>query len=117
MVIEEPESTIHPGALGAVLDLLKHATTRMQVIVTTHSPDVLDAPWIEHKHLRMVTWEEGATHIGAVADSSRKALQQHLMGAGELLRSNALEAAPLFTEGEYRQQRLFEDGLVNSAGR
>jgi predicted ATPase len=117
MVIEEPGSTIHPGALGAVLDLLKHATTRMQVIVTTHSPDVLDAPWIEHKHLRMVTWEEGATHIGAVADSSRKALQQHLMGAGELLRSNALEAAPLFTEGEYRQQRLFEDGLENSAGR
>ena len=43
LVIEEPEATIHPGALGAVLDLLRHAGRSMQVVVTTHSPDILDA--------------------------------------------------------------------------
>ena len=35
LVIEEPEATMHPGALGAVLDLLRHAGRFTQVIVTT----------------------------------------------------------------------------------
>jgi len=110
LVIEEPESTIHPGALGAVLDLLRHASHRMQVIVTTHSPELLDAKWIEERHLRIVTWEPGASHVGPLADSSRQAMRNHLMGAGELLRSEALHAAPLFLNTQdLGQGRLFED--------
>lgn len=93
LIIEEPEATMHPGALGAVLDLLRHAGRFMQVVVTTHSPDVLDASWIEDRHLRMVSWEDGASHVAPVAEASRAALRQRLMGAGELLRSNALAGA------------------------
>ena len=93
LIIEEPEATMHPGALGAVLDLLRHAGRFMQVVVTTHSPDVLDASWIEDRHLRMVGWEDGASHVAPVAEASRAALRQRLMGAGELLRSNALAGA------------------------
>ena len=93
LVIEEPEATLHPGALGAVHDLLRHAGRFMQVVVTTHSPDVLDASWIEDRHLRLVGWEDGASHVAPVADSSRAALRERLMGAGELLRSNALAGA------------------------
>jgi len=111
MVIEEPEATIHPGALGAVLDLLRHASRNMQVLITTHSPEVLDAKWIQDTHLRIVSWEEGATKITPISDASRKALQQHLMGAGELLRSNALEPAPLFRETPSAQGDLFEESL------
>ena len=48
VVIEEPELTMHPGALGAILDLLQLASERMQVVVTTHSPDILDARWIKN---------------------------------------------------------------------
>ncbi|MGD1277529.1 MAG: AAA family ATPase [Tepidisphaeraceae bacterium] len=108
MVVEEPEATIHPGALGAILDVLRHASRRMQIVVTTHSPEVLDAEWIEDRHLRVVTWQEGATHVAAISDASRKAIQRHLMGAGELLRSNALDAAPLFFE-DVAQAGLFEE--------
>ena len=93
LVVEEPESTIHPGALGAILDLLRHASRSTQVVVTTHSPDVLDAEWIEDRHLKIVGWEEGRTRVGPVSDATRQALQEHLMGAGELLRANALTAA------------------------
>jgi len=83
----------------------------MQVIVTTHSPDVLDAKWLEERHLRMVDWREGATRLAGVSDASKKALQEHLAGAGELLRSNALEPEPhLFAEpGDLGQTDLFED--------
>lgn len=108
LVIEEPEATIHPGALGAVLDLLRQASRTMQVVVTTHSPELLDARWIEDRHLRIVTWEQGASHVAPLADASRQALQKHLMGAGELLRSNALSPDELFREN-LSQGNLFED--------
>jgi len=108
IAIEEPEATIHPGALESVLDLLRHASRQMQVVITTHSPELLDAKWITDRHLRIVEWTEGATRVAPVSNSTRKALQEHLMGAGELLRSNALEQAPLFEE-ELAQDKLFED--------
>ena len=111
LVIEEPEATIHPGALGSVLDLLRHAGRFMQVIVTTHSPDVLDAKWIEAEHLRMVSWAEGATQVVPVSEATRSVLKEHLMGAGELLRANALTATELFDQNP-RQIKLFEDDLA-----
>jgi len=111
LVVEEPEATIHPGALGTVLDLLRHASRQMQVIATTHSPEALDTPWIEDRHLRIVTWHQGATCVAPVSESSRRALQDHLMGAGELLRANALTpAAEMFMEKDNLQQlALFAD--------
>lgn len=95
LVIEEPEATVHPGALGLILDLLQFASDRTQVVVTTHSPELLSAKWIEDRHLRIVSWEDGSTYISPIADGARKALQEHLMDAGELLRSDALDAPPL----------------------
>jgi predicted ATPase len=110
LVIEEPEATIHPGALGAVLDLIRHASRSMQVIVTTHSPDVLNAPWIKDHNLKIVVWQEGASYVLPPDDASRKAMAEHLMGAGELLRSNAMHPAPLFKGSEELQTGdLFED--------
>ena len=97
LVIEEPEATIHPGALGAVLDLIRKATKTMQVVVTTHSPDLLDAKWITDANLRIVSWQAGASHLLLPSEATRQAMRQHLMGAGELLRSNALHADELFT--------------------
>lgn len=108
LAIEEPEATIHPGALESVLDALLAASRRMQVVITTHSPELLDAKWITDRHLRVVEWQDGATRVGTVSDANRRALQSHLNGAGDLLRSNALEPAPLFDE-QLEQGRLFED--------
>jgi predicted ATPase len=110
LVIEEPEATIHPGALQPVLDLLRKAAKTMQVVVTTHSPDLLDAPWIKDNNLRIVSWQEGASHVLLPSAATREAMRTHLMGAGELLRSNALHPEPLFTAHEELGLRsLFED--------
>jgi len=40
--IEEPELGLHPDALPAVAEMLKDASSRCQLIVTTHSPDLID---------------------------------------------------------------------------
>jgi len=90
MVIEEPEATIHPGALPAILDMIRQAAVSMQVIVTTHSPELLDAKWIADEHLRVGVWERGASAILPVDAAARSAIRDHIMGAGELLRAGAL---------------------------
>jgi predicted ATPase len=109
LVIEEPEATIHPGALGAILDLIRKAARTMQVVVTTHSPELLDAKWITDQNLRIVSWEAGASHLLLPSEATRKAMREHLMGAGELLRSNALHSEELFSAAsELSQGNLFE---------
>ena len=104
LVIEEPEATVHPGALGAILDLLRHAARSTQTVITTHSPDILEARWIEDHHLRIVSWEDGATRVAHASEATRAALREHLMDAGELLRSNALLGA----EHTEQQVRLLD---------
>lgn len=108
VAIEEPESTIHPGAIGAVLDLLRAASLTMQVVVTTHSPELLNAKWINDSNVRVVSWNEGASRVSEVSDPTRNAIRDHLLGVGELLRSNALHPRELFTE-DVAQGELFED--------
>ena len=93
LIVEEPEASIHPGALGTILDVLRLAAGSTQTIITTHSPDILEAPWIEDQHLRIVSWEGGATRVAPVSEATRTALREHLMDAGELLRANALLGA------------------------
>lgn len=110
LVIEEPEATIHPGALGAILDLIRRAAKTMQVVVTTHSPELLDAKWITDTNLRIVSWQEGASHLLLPSAATREAMRSHLMGAGELLRSNALHAEDLFASDDaLRNGSLFEN--------
>jgi len=61
-------------------------------------------------HLRIVEWSEGATRVAPISDAPRKALHDHLMGAGELLRSNALDPESLFDhEEKLVQADLFVD--------
>ena len=108
IAVEEPEMNIHPGALGVMFDLLLEASERMQVIVTTHSPDLLDEKEIRDRHLRMVEWSEGATHVTSVSAANRRALEERLTEAGGLLRTNALEATPI-SRSSIQRSDLFED--------
>jgi hypothetical protein len=79
------------------------------VVVTTHSPELLDAKWITDANLRIVSWQAGASHLLPPSEATRQAMSQHLMGAGELLRSNALHADELFTHADdLRSGNLFE---------
>ena len=43
IAIEEPEQNLHPGALANIADFLEQLAERSQVIITTHSSQLLDA--------------------------------------------------------------------------
>lgn len=109
IAIEEPELNIHPGALDAIGDIINVAAQRTQVVVTTHSPDLIDAKWIKADNLRVVEWANGETRISELGLAPVKALRQHLMGAGELMRANALDAAPFSAAEDVSD--LFEKDL------
>ena len=81
-------------------------------MVTTHSPDLLDTKWIAPENLRVVEWDKGATHISGLGEAPIKALQQHLMGAGELLRADALDAAAPSTPDLEDVSDLFDKDLA-----
>jgi hypothetical protein len=66
------------------------AAKRSQVVITTHSPDVLDNTDITEEMLRVVSKPNGRTVVTPIASASRIAVQQHLYSPGELLRMDEL---------------------------
>ncbi len=104
VVIEEPETCIHPGGLGVVIDALKVAAERTQVILTSHSPELLEAEWLTPDRLRLVTLQDRQTRIADVAAWTAATMREHLLTAGELLRSGGLDAAPLAEPAEVERQ-------------
>lgn len=84
--LEEPEVALHPAALAILIDAIRDAAQHTQVIVTSHSPELLDRDDLGDSDLLAVVAEDGVTIIGPVSDVGRNALRQHLFTAGELLR-------------------------------
>ena len=88
--IEEPEAALHPAAAGVLLDALRDATEQRQVLVTSHSPDLLDDVSVMPDELVAVRLVDGATHLARPDHAARQALADSLFTAGELLRVDQL---------------------------
>lgn len=88
--IEEPEVALHPAAVGVLLDALREGSRGVQVVVTSHSPDLLDDDSIPTDAVLAVVAEDGRTEIGPIDGAGRKVLHEHLFTAGELLRLDQL---------------------------
>ena len=86
--IEEPELTVHPGALSVLADLINEAALRSQIIVTTHSPDFVDCvtEYRAIENLRIVELVDGATQVANVASGQVEAVKENLFSPGELHR-------------------------------
>lgn len=60
VLIEEPELGLHPDVLPALRDLLVEASGRVQLVVTTHSTQLVDA-MTEHADAVVVCEKDGGT--------------------------------------------------------
>lgn len=89
--IEEPETALHPAAAGALMDALTEGATTTQLIVTCHSPDLLDHPEVTSEMIRPVMLQDGKTAVGKLDMAKADLLKKHLATAGELLRLDQLE--------------------------
>ena len=89
--LEEPELAIHPGAMAVLAENMAEASERSQVLVATHSPDLIDRLPIES--IRAVTIEDGSTKVGPVAEHQLKSVRENLFSAGELHSMEGLQPA------------------------
>jgi predicted ATPase len=88
--IEEPEIALHPAAAGVLRDSLRDASRKTQVLVTSHSPDLLDDPDIRDEEILPVIAEHGETRIAPLDEAGRSAIKDRLYTPGELLRLDQL---------------------------
>ncbi len=88
VAIEEPELTVHPGAAAVLTDELVDAAHRMQVIFTTHSPDIVAR--MPLGSLRVVEATAEGTRVGAVSAEQMDVVNEKLFSAGDLIRIQGL---------------------------
>ncbi len=92
IVADEPEQGLHPRVLAVLADLFGRAADRGQVLVMTHSPDLLAR--FPFGSIRVLTKEDGVPKALKPADSAalRGMLTEVGGGIAELFRSEELEA-------------------------
>lgn len=89
--IEEPETALHPAAMRALVDALEDATQRTQILVTTHSADLLSGRDVSPGQVLVVRKRGGQTYITPVDPASREIVQKELYSLAELQRMDKLD--------------------------
>jgi len=95
VAIDEPEVGLHPRLLPIVADIIKTGSERTQVLVTTHSPELLQC--FDLEQIAVMTRED--TRIGWYRPRTRESLRTMLEAVegdtlADLHRSGELEAMP-----------------------
>lgn len=107
--LEEPEVALHPAAVGVLVDAVREAAQRTQVVMTSHSPELLDRDDLDDRVILAVEAHEGVTTIGPLSEVGRQALHDRLFTPGELLRMDQLEPSDEARRASRSENvRLFE---------
>ena len=85
IALEEPELTVHPYIMVRLWDELVDASDRIQIILTTHSPDLLDLCTVEQ--LRVVEKVEGITYVGLLDERQSRLIQEDRFAPGQVLKA------------------------------
>lgn len=88
IALEEPELTVNPGIITLLADAIKEVSKTTQVLVTTHSPHLIDR--FDPSDVRAVEMVNGVTHVHKVRKTQLAAVRQKLFSLGELMTSEGL---------------------------
>lgn len=91
VAVEEPETSLHPAAMNALVGALDEATLRTQILLTTHSGEMLDNPTIRPENVRVVQMIDGRSVIAPVDEASVEIVRRNLNTLGGLERENQLQ--------------------------
>jgi predicted ATPase len=87
--IEEPELTVHVGAIPLLYDYLKQAALRGQVLLTTHCVELLER--LDIDDIRVVERRNGVTTVALVRQDQRDAIKKRLMTIGDVVSMEGLQ--------------------------
>ena len=89
---EEPENYIHPRSLELLAHVLKKASTRSQLLVSTHSPYLLN--FLDPDDIVIVEKHEGATEVSRAKDLGAIKESLKTLGLGEMWYAGSLGGTP-----------------------
>ena len=95
LILDEPERGLHPRAIGVLAGLIRQAGTTSQVVVLTHSPDLVSR--FPLTDIRVVRRENGvATIVRPDASEALRQIEEELgaTGLANAFRSGELEQLP-----------------------
>ncbi len=105
--IEEPETALHPAAMRALVDALDDATQRTQILLTTHSADLLSGRDVNPGQVLVVRNRGGKTQITPLDPASREIIKKELYSLADLQRMDKLD----LDEADLRRQaQLSQEG-------
>lgn len=90
VAIEEPEAGLLPDAAMTLAAYLSIASNYRQIIITTHSPDVLDLPGLNLEDVRITVMVDGETKIGRIAPLCLEWFREGKASPGQLFRDGEL---------------------------
>ncbi len=90
IAIDEPETGLHPSMLPIIAEYAVDASERTQVILTTHSPQLLDAFRDVRPQTTVVKWTEGETVLKNVEGEQLEHWPKEY-SLGSLFRSGEIE--------------------------
>jgi predicted ATPase len=93
VAIEEPELTVHPGAIRLLYDYIKEGSLGGQVVLTTHSPDLLSL--LSADEVRVVERLGDETRVASLDDAQREVVTRGLFSLGDVMRSEGLRPKQL----------------------
>lgn len=98
--IEEPELTVHPGAVKLLYDFIRGASKHSQIIVTTHSPELLDCLDDEDElgNVRVVEKKNNVTVVKPIDKEQLDIVKRGLRTLGEVHRTEGLKSAQVKLE-------------------
>lgn len=91
--IEEPELTVHVGAIPLLYDYLMQAAQQGQVLVTTHSVELLEL--LDIDDIRVVERRDGVSTVARVKESQREAVKKRLLTVGDIVTMEGLRQEEL----------------------
>lgn len=91
IALEEPEMALHPGGTQTLFDAIMEASEDKQVLITSHSPDLLDRKGLDIDALYSVEIQEGRTAISKMSDVTKTVVRDHLYTPGQLFRMGQLK--------------------------
>jgi predicted ATPase len=94
VAIDEPEVGLHPSMLPVIAEYASAACEKTQVVLSSHSPEFLDAFSDLSPRVSLCHWEDGQTHLYALDEKLMEKWLQHYR-LGHLFTRGDLESLAL----------------------
>jgi predicted ATPase len=78
VMVEEPETSLHPWVVRQFVDLCRRTSRAHQIVVTTHSPALIG--YLDPREITLVWRSKGMTHVQPLTDADAEVLDMWQRG-------------------------------------